>query len=768
MNVRDLREYGEPFDPEYPEGTEYSGGPNYGPHDGSWPFLYHNPTQELIVGPYTWFHKDMLEYHPDPYMEHDYLTEIGKSRFGWGGRIRPGGNIDWYGKPRRPGWDGQTDQGEPDPDVIEHHLRQHLGLSNPGREEEEEDWTTSHIAAENPMEIVDLRQQDANHTQIPMYDWDTAKAMSNAPWFHSFDYPFLYHRDTNRLYMGPFGWSHLDMLRAFHPDGPIMGDRLGREYLEHYDNPGWGTGGRINPGGAAYFTNSGRPGSEAVTEPVLEQLKGLLGKAEVPEDEEEDWNVSHVAATSNLTIQELDTTDNSFDAVWGLRRPFILKDNVIHMGSPGTHHPSIAKAIGSDMYYQDNSYPGFIWTKPSPDAYEGWFGWHKEPPDPLSSDAKHLIAETYPNYVWGPGKGVLQPDYDWEEDWDTPENKSYGVLSNLKMSWQDTEEMNFYYQQVARKAEEYLAQGDRLQDAIHDAFGMVTTPPDHPDPSADPSPDEIAHVKSMMGRPNQPMPKVNEELEHIHKPGGRDSNWYNWRVPVNYYPDAGQVVTGDPGDFHGDLYLPHGGRSYTGMIGIQGRQGPQGEQYTPGFTWLDDKPSPAEHKAVINAISPHWPEAVNNFQKGEPQEEEEMDWGDLEVPMDTRWGDDSGLRLGFDQANGVNLIKTQYDEGSSEHLKERIPWIYHHPTGNLFMGRPGYFHRNIKLSPEYAQGVGGFPAPATEGWIWTNKDEYDHEEPFPDDRTKSNVVHAIQNYMGRPLEQTQPFTQEDWADLMEN
>lgn len=498
MKVRDLREHGEPFDPAFPEGGEYEGGPNYGPHDGSWPFLFHNPRQELIIGPYTWFHKDMLEHHPDPNLEPEYLNEVGTSRFGWAGRVEPNGRFNWYGKPRN--------QSDPDPNAIEQLFRNHLGL----------------------------------------------------------------------------------------PDPP--GD-------DDYD--------------------------------------------------EEDWTTSHVAA-SNLTIQELDTGHGDpFDPVWGLRRPFIVKDDVIYMGDPGTHHPWIAKMIGSDMYYNDDSWPGFVWTQPSPDAYEGWFAWHKEPPEPLSTDVKNLIAETFPNYVWGPGDGGPAPeDMDWEEDWDADEDEPYGVLSSTFL---DTE-VDDYYQQVAKQAERYLAEGEPLSEAIDVAFGMVELPRNYPgDPGSDPTPDEIAHVKSMMGKPNQPA-RANQDLEHIYKPFGRDSNWYNWRVPVNYYPDSGQVVTGDPGDFHGDLHLPHGGRALTGMIGIQGAEGPQGEQYTPGFTWLDQKPSPQEHQNVIKAISPHWPEAVHKFQRGEPEYEEDMDWGDMEVPLNTRW-DDNSFRLGFDQAYGTDLTE---------------------------------------------------------------------------------------------------------------
>ena len=272
-----------------------------------------------------------------------------------------------------------------------------------------------------------------------------------------------------------------------------------------------------------------------------------------------------------------------------------------------------------------------------------------------------------------------------------------------------------------------------------------------------------------MGKSRVDKPQSSEQLEHLYKPSGRNSPWYKWRVPVNYYPASGQVVTGDPGDFHSDIALPYGGDYWTGMIGLKGRKGPEGEEYTPGFTWLDNRPRPDQHKAVVNTLAQHYPEATTPFVKGEPNQED-YEWGDDYVPGESRinYNNHDKFRLGFGEANGVNLIQTKFDEGADTSLNNRIPFIYHHPTGNLFMGRNGYFHNNIKQSPEYRQGVGGFPHPATEGWIWTNEGSVGHEEPFPDERTRHTVLQTLQSYMGSPLDWEQPMTHEDWADLMEN
>lgn len=134
----DLRDEGEPYNPDYTD-EDYEGGYRYGVHDESWPFLHSTARNELIVGPFTWYHIDMLDNY-DEDLSDRYLSDVGRRNFGYAGRIfpqagmgHPANHIVWYTT-------------HPQKEAIEQQLRESLGLGNTQAGADDEfDWHESRV-----------------------------------------------------------------------------------------------------------------------------------------------------------------------------------------------------------------------------------------------------------------------------------------------------------------------------------------------------------------------------------------------------------------------------------------------------------------------------------------------------------------------------------------------------------------------------------------------------------------------------------------------
>jgi hypothetical protein len=86
-NDEDFEDYGE-------------GGPSYGHHSDDYPFLYDHINNKLAIGHHGWYHLDMLNHTPGfEHMAGDYLGSVGKKDYGYGGRVKDSGEVDWYGRP---------------------------------------------------------------------------------------------------------------------------------------------------------------------------------------------------------------------------------------------------------------------------------------------------------------------------------------------------------------------------------------------------------------------------------------------------------------------------------------------------------------------------------------------------------------------------------------------------------------------------------------------------------------------------------------------
>lgn len=442
------------------------------------------------------------------------------------------------------------------------------------------------------MELVDLRGDEPDHNDIR--DWQDVERMQaeghypGGPGngFHSVDYPFVYHKPTDQLVVGPLGWYHVDMFRQ-HPDED-QGERLGREWLNKYSDPNWGVGGRLKPDGQIDFYGQdyipGRVDDNQRSE-IGRQLAGIIGRPTSPYGEaadptEQDWEEEEPSmdwettvpsesmgrfSANAMHVEEANTgKGDPLDPTWGIRRPFIVRGDTIHLGDLGTHHPWIARMIGSDMYFQDGTYQGMVWTQPSPDAYEGWLEWHNAPPEPQKSMAEQALAAAHPEYVWAPELAPSNPYEPDENDWDDDEDEPYGVLS---------------------------------------------------------------------------------------------------------------------------------------------------------------------------------------------------------------------YRMAFLAARGINVIQTAdpmfgKEDHDPEFLNQRLSWIYHPPSQNLFLGELGYFHQNIKNSPQYRQAMQQHVTdhPRVEGWAYINDQSFDHEgvnyELNPHE--EQNIKSIVEEKLGMPLTKWTGYPQEDWSDLMEN
>lgn len=465
------------------------------------------------------------------------------------------------------------------------------------------------------------------------------------------------------------------------------------------------------------------------------------------------------------SIVEIPGEPRSDGSEYDARRPFIYRDsvNTVYLGPLGTHHPDVAEFIGVDNYWTDaDCYQGMVWTQPieSTPPVDSPFEWYDDPGN--QADVEAAILARFPEYDWTASKASPFPKFDqsFNDLWD--DSSKFGAAPGQK--WHD------YYEQVANYARQAIQdEGMGAGEAIDLAFGMITPPSAIENIAADPGPEEIDEIRQRLQLPpkkHPSLPTPHDDVEHLHRPFGRENDYYGWRVPVCYWPDAGQVVTGAPGDFHTDLRLPHGGQKrYDGFIGIQGETGPEGRSYQPGLSWLEVRPSVGQHEKVVQALTPRFPEAANNFAFEGQELDDDFDdlWDDTPaVPVDSRWNDSNPFRLGFAQANGINPIHVSTeDQWLNTSLNQRVPFILHHPSGNLYVGKPGNYHAEIRTSPEYKDFMSKLwdNGPSTDGWAYIDQGTYNHDEAFPDERTEQAVKSYMEGHLRRPLRK------ETWEDL---
>lgn len=121
-----------------------------GIHSDDHPFFYDPNTAEVFVGPLGAFHLDMFGTHPDPerkqYYVSQYLSNINKPSFGWGGRVQRNGELRWYDEWLSPDERKIPEEARPH---VERAVRQELNLPTPAPRQEtdyddEDLWRESH------------------------------------------------------------------------------------------------------------------------------------------------------------------------------------------------------------------------------------------------------------------------------------------------------------------------------------------------------------------------------------------------------------------------------------------------------------------------------------------------------------------------------------------------------------------------------------------------------------------------------------------------
>lgn len=138
-----------------------------------------------------------------------------------------------------------------------------------------------------------------SHTLPPTHILGAAKPVTvehvpgEPKYFHSHDYPYLYHTLTRRLFTGELGAYHADMDK----DHPAI--KQYRDWEEGYSSPYEWLRGRYDEHDVEHYDQyglAGRPNDRKLLQPHFEAINSVLGTQE-PETPEEDWT-SHTLGSA--------------------------------------------------------------------------------------------------------------------------------------------------------------------------------------------------------------------------------------------------------------------------------------------------------------------------------------------------------------------------------------------------------------------------------------------------------------------------------------
>ena len=347
-----------------------------------------------------------------------------------------------------------------------------------------------------------------------------------------------------------------------------------------------------------------------------------------------------------VTIQEVETGVTDTEAEYATRRPFLYDKmmDTLYVGNQGTHHFYLAKAagLGTDWHRDPDVYAGEV------DSYQ--IRWYEAPDN--QDEIEQALME------WTPDEQITNPSFESVENvnslWQIskvgayeplyhPDDIKYGI-ENYELMVPDSVTGEHRIPNSIWYDAWRIPPGER-EEWLEDVLAQYV-PWSVADKEIQDFYDESDLVRPSKGRAPGESERPVETPEHIHQMQFVNHPHYQWRIPVHYYPDSGQVYTAPAGDIHASMSHPHAGDVYQGFLGIPGQEAVR-KGYTPGFSWLEERPSQAHHDAVVKALTPMFPYASQPF--AFKRDEDDL-WGveeeNSEVPVDSRFRDSNPFRLG--------------------------------------------------------------------------------------------------------------------------